>query len=141
MQGKPVIQWLLFSLVWLLLLVPVVYVTRTNASASRPESTASESLPVWLSVRFSSQPASFSIRQDDRVVMAETHPAVMAFDREVTITIDEFGAELMLIAELPETDTAIELVVEPDGLSRETRTLWLSGSVEESISFHWGSDE
>jgi len=141
MQGKPIIQWLLFSLIWLLLLVPVIYVTRTHATASRPEQTVSESLPVWLSVRFSSQPTSFSIRQDDRVVWAEGDPDGKSFDREVTITIDEFGAELMLSAELPEVDTAIELVVEPDGLPRITRTLWLSGSVEEAITFRWESDE
>ncbi len=141
MQGKPYIQWLMFSLAWLLLLVPVIYVTRANTSSSRPEQTASESLPVWLSVRFSSQPSSFSIRQDDRVVWSEPYPDVLVFDQEVSITIDEFGVELMLIAELPETDTAIEVVVEPDGLPRVSRTLWLSGSVEESIPFRWGNDE
>jgi hypothetical protein len=139
MQGKPIIQWFLFTLMWLLLIIPIVRVTRSQATATSPGAVATETLPVWLSIRFSAPPTSFSVRQDDRVLVSETAPAVLMFDREARIEIDEFGAELILLAELPETDTAVEMVVEPDGHPRQSRTLWLSGSVEEAVSFSWGT--
>lgn len=139
MQGKPFIQWLLFALLWMLLLVPIVRVTRATATARAPETAVTTAIPVWLSVRFSALPDSFTVRQGDQVLMSETNPSEQLFDRETRMAIDEFGAELTLIAELPDTDTAVEIVVEPDGLPRQSRTLWLSGSVEEVVSFPWGT--
>jgi len=142
MRGNPVIQWLLFSVVWLLLLIPVIRVTRHAVSATVSSAgERTEHQAVWLSLQFSSTPRSFSIRQGDEVIWTDTEPADRFVERMLPMAMDTFGLEITLVADLPDSESAVEVAVEPDGLNRRTRTLWVSGLVEESISFFWGKNE
>lgn len=144
MRGNPVIQWLVFLAAWFLLLIPVRYVTRpvvqvTEAATSLYTGDDADAVETWLSLRFSIEPTSFSVRQSDRVLWREDKPEGRQFERSATLVMDELGFEVVLEADLPAgAETAIELIMEPQGREVVRRTLWRKGGVAETVAFMWG---
>ncbi len=144
MRGNPVIQWLIFATLWLLLLIPVVRVTSGTeqpgaAARTEPPARTADQETVWVSLRFSATPSAFAVAQNDVIVWAESAPVARYFERAVTLTVEDGGVELFLAASLPEEETAIEVAVESDGRPRQTRTLWLTGDADDPVFFSWGA--
>ena len=141
MRGRPLIQWLIFLVLWTALVLPVWRVTRgvrshTGRSVER-ELVRSD---LWVSLRFSQQPQGFSLAQGVDSVWVESDPGGMEFERVMTLARDSRGLELGLTAELGDGMTAVEITIEGDGLSPRSRTVWAEGSVEEYVNFSWGDD-
>ncbi|HMP89807.1 MAG TPA: hypothetical protein PJ991_06380 [Kiritimatiellia bacterium] len=142
MRGKPFIQWLVFSAFWLLLLIPISRIAGSSA-VSREETIRrpSEKIPVWLTVRFSTPPQSLSVYQENALVWEEENPDGRVFERQVELLKDAFGLEIRLVAKLSDEESAVEVSVEPDGLPRRFRTLWVEGPVDDPFRFSWGRNE
>lgn len=144
MRGKPLIQGILFALAWFLLLVPIRYVTRAVEAVpvvSKPAAVQSSSVQVWLSLRFSSVPAFFEITQAGRPLWRIDEAAETFYEESFTVEVDEFGVELGFMASFAEEDVAVEIALEASGRDRRSQTLWVSGEVDEIVSFKWSGDE
>ncbi|HMO49699.1 MAG TPA: hypothetical protein PKE26_02640 [Kiritimatiellia bacterium] len=144
MRGSPFIQWSAFAALWLLLLIPIVRVTRPEALAPGNDTirqTDTEKHPAWVSLRFSRLPESFTLLHLDETVWTETQPRDRYLTRIIPLALDRFGTELHLIAELPDGETAVEITVEPDGRERRAQTLWITGPADDPVFFTWGIDD
>jgi len=142
MRGKPLIQWIAFTALWMLLLIPVLRVTRQTAPAAVPSTApAGERVAVWLSLRFSNDPESFGVYQGQELLWAEARPEGRMFERQVSMILDSSGAEINLVAALADEEHAVEVALEPEGFPRRSRTLWVTGPVDDPFVFSWGRHE
>jgi hypothetical protein len=135
---------MLFALVWLLLLLPIRFVTRDVEAESPAQKTAegeSRAEKVWLSLRFSSLPAFFEITQSGRSIWRMDEVTETFYEESLSVEVDEFGLELGFMASFAEEDVAVEVALEASGRDRQSRTLWVSGEVDELVSFSWSRDE
>ncbi|MBM4149309.1 MAG: hypothetical protein FJ224_09715 [Lentisphaerae bacterium] len=140
MHGRPIIQWLLFLGFWTCLALPVVLVTRGGRTVQRTLSSEGASVMTWVSLRFSEKPSYFELVQHDKVLWREGSADVAEFDNSFPVLIDEFGAELVLKSRLPGAGV-IEITVEPDKRHQRSRTLWVDGEVDETLTFSWSRDD
>lgn len=140
MRERPVIQWVLLLGVWACLALPIVLVTRGERTAQRTRSTESRSVMTWVSLRFSEEPSYFELLQDDKVLWREGPVNGVEFDSSFPVSIDEFGAELILKSRLPAAGV-IEITVEPDERRERSQTLWVDGEVDEALTFGWSRDD
>ena len=140
MRGRPIIQWALFLVLWACLALPIVLVTRGGRTARKTQSTDSDSVMTWVSLRFSEEPSHFELEQHDKVLWREGSAGGTEFDNSFPVLIDEFGAELILRSRLPAAGV-IEITVEPDERRARSRTLWVDGEVNETLTFGWSRDD
>jgi len=136
MRGRPVIHWVLFLAAWACLAIPIALVTRGGKTARTTQVTDSASVMTWISLRFSAEPSHFELLQHDKVLWRESPAEGTEFENSFPVSIDEFGAELILRSSLPGT-SAIEITVEPDERPERSQTLWLDGDVNETLTFSW----
>lgn len=144
MLGKPVIQGALFTLAWLLLSIPILYVTReagAESVASPSVDDGAQAEAFWLSLRFTTPPAFFEVTQAGRTLWRVDDVAETIYEERVTVEVDALGVELGLRAEFPDADVAVEIALEASGRERRSQTLWVSGEVDEFVAFSWGRDE
>jgi hypothetical protein len=146
MRGRPILQGLLFGIVWLLLWWPIWAVTRDVPVAAESETQAAAAADVaqetvWLGLRFSALPRSFVVEQNGRELWRELAPAGHQHESQVPVIVDEFGIELHVLADLPEGEAALEVTLESSDRPRRARTLWVDGPVDEWVAFSWGDDE
>jgi hypothetical protein len=94
----------------------------------------------WVSLRFSAEPSHFELLQHDKVLWREGPVDGGVFDHSFPVSIDGFGAELVLRSRLPGAGV-IEITVEPDERRERSRTLWVDGEVNERLSFSWSRDD
>jgi hypothetical protein len=139
MRGRPIIQWVLFLGFWTCLVLPIVLVTRGGRTVQRTGSTESSSVMTWVSLRFSEEPLHFELLQHGKVLWREEPVAGVEFDSSFPVSIDEFGAELILRSRLPAAGV-IEITVEPDERRELSRTLWVDREVDETLTFSWSQD-
>jgi len=140
MRGRPIIHWLLFLGFWTCLALPIVLVTRGGRTVERTLSSEGTSVMTWVSLRFSEEPSCFELVQHDKVLWREGSIDEAEFDNSFPILIDDFGAELILRSRLPAAGV-IEITVEPDERSERSRTLWVDGEVDETLTFSWSRDD
>jgi hypothetical protein len=140
MRGRPVIQWVLFLAAWACLAWPIVTVTRSERTMMRaatpPDTT---NVMTWVSLRFSTEPSFFELRQSDNLLWREDPAGDVEFDTSFPVSLDEFGAEFHLLARLPGPGV-IEIKVEPDARQERAKTLWIDGDVDEHLVFRWSRD-
>lgn len=141
MRGRPLLHWVLFLLAWTALLYPVIRVTQGDQAAPQPATMHTGTSTAWVSLRFSQAPHAFELRQGGRSLWNEEEPGRLVFERTLPVEFDRFGAELNLAARLPDSVTAVEVAVESDGRALRSRTLWVSGNVDEVVGFSWGRDD
>lgn len=146
MSGRPILQWLIFILLWSFLLIPIVFVTRSVESPVRDTAVRSSAStimdPAWLSVRFSDVPKRFSFRADGEVVWSEDEPSGHFFERSVLLQPGEHGLEMRLQADFPEAVAVVaEVTLESSGGSKWSRTLWTQNPVDELVYFNWIAHE
>lgn len=138
MRGKPVLQWCLFSVVWMLLVIPIAKVTFATSRVSESSEPEESISPVWVTLIFSTSPHRFSVGQDGEARWEESQPGGVELERPIPLHYDELGMEFDLAGDLPEGRAAVEVRVEPDGLPPASRTLWVEGGFEERVTFSWG---
>ncbi len=137
MRGRPILQWFCFVLVWTAMLYPILCVTRRDGAVDVDSTSEAETQTAWISVRFSAIPERFEFRQDGVLLWAEPSPAGMEFERECPVRFDAFGAELALVASVPETNVAVEVSLVADGRPERSETVWGSGYIKERVPFSW----
>lgn len=142
MRGRPILQVLLFAVLWGVLAFPVAWVSkggRVVGIDEEPHQVASGA--TWVSMRFSALPAALELRQGERVLWKATDLDDLELEKALPVAFDEYGAELQLLADMPDTDVAIEVRLEPDGRASRATTIWGRGQIDERIEFSWGRHE
>jgi hypothetical protein len=131
MRGGPLIEWLVFAAVWILLLVPLWKVTAGHnvpVSGSQGGTAVEQggAAPVWVRLKFSEPPTAFKIHAGGEAVWSETGPGN---EMEQLLTL-ESGAGLELEAEWPDAGRrAVELVVSPVEGATWRRVVWTDAQV------------
>ncbi len=142
MYGSPLRQWFCFVIVWLLLLYPILRVTHDSTSNAAPEAISNgEKETAWITLRFSSEVERFELRQNDSPVWVEDNPDGNIFEHQCSLVFDPQGVEVVLWATVPETTTAVEVLIESDGRAAGSKTVWGSGKLNERIDFSWENNE
>ncbi len=142
MRGRPILQAVLFAALWGMLAFPVAWVSKGDRAATideMPHQGANGT--TWASMRFSALPAAFELRQGERVLCQATGIVDLEQEKSLPVAFDEYGAELQFVADMPDTDVAIEVRLEPDERAPRAVTVWGRGRIEERIEFSWGRDE
>lgn len=141
MRGTPLLEGLLFLILWLLLLVPVVLVTggspwafSSTTSVERNDtgvSATSESIDTWVTVRFSHPPVWFSLRSNGQTLWEDASPSI-EMDRLLSLPS---GSTLKVEAHWQEpARRAFEVLFEPVVGQRWRHFQWVSSAVfRESI--------
>jgi hypothetical protein len=119
MRGKPLLQWGLFVLVWALLVVPIWRVAQSHVHTEAAPVVASTASKAWVLWQTSNSATQY------------------VFEEELPLVFDAYGTEFWLKATLGEDMVAVESRVEADGRAPRSETLWVSGDVEEPLSFSW----
>ena len=131
MRGGPLIEWLVFAAVWILLLVPLWKVTagrRVPDSGSQGGAAIEQGnpVPVWVRLKFSEPPAAFKIHVGGEAVWSETGPG-NEMERLLTL---ESGAGFDFEAVWPVAGRrAVELVVSPVEGAAWQRVVWTDAQV------------
>ena len=138
MRGQPLIQWLCFALGWLLLVYPIMRVTGSVGPEVQQERTHGHLIKTWMTIKFSHTPETVEIF--DPKTRAWVSPSFDGFscETELYLLFDEQRVEIRIKTRLPEHTTALELILEPDGMPSQSRTIWRSGDVDEAIAFPTG---
>lgn len=140
MHGRPFIQWLLFSLVWLLLLFPLYLITRSGVQQQPEQASTEETVLTWISLTCSSEPQYIKLLQDDRILWAVEKPGQHEFNHPLQMMVDDYGMDFRLQAAFASDLTALEVSMLPDGRDPASVTLWTEqGSMDESVEFTWES--
>lgn len=140
MRGKPVIQWMIFLIVWVSLALPIVRMTRGERRLPYAQTEEPSNVMTWVSLRFSEEPSHFELLQGEHPLWRPGTVEGMLFEEAFPVSIDEYGADLMLKSHLPGPGV-IEITVEPDERRVRSRTLWVNGEVEEILTFSWSRDD
>lgn len=138
MRGRPLVQWALFCLFWLLLLFPMLWVTQSGEMRDAPaeqDRSQAELRMVWLTWSFSDPPSSVSLKWEGELRWDLTDPAETVLRRRTELPWPEYGPELLVRVEWPDArHRAMELLIEPVEGSPVSITRWTeSDYVEERI--------
>lgn len=139
MRGRPILQWLLFLTAWAAFAVPVALLLPGRGHADSPNKAEEQQLNTWITLRFSSQPTTFHLAQNGTTLWREGPATGLEHETTAALVLDEFGAELLLQAALPTGTSAVEVVLEPDGMAPRSQTLWTDGDLDEILTFTWGA--
>lgn len=140
MRGTPLVEWGLFILCWSMLLFPLTRLTARQAIPA-PAAAHAESLATtaWVELQFSSLPGTFQLHEGNACIWsgtADTHRVSSL----VTVRVDNARAEVRLFVDWEAQGgmKAVECVLEPDGLARQSHTGWTEARrLEEIMVFSW----
>ena len=144
MRGNPVKEWIIFSILWLLLLIPVMKLT---GSKKHPERTAVQPIATEDSVRkveaiavirYTGKPYRFKISQDNRLLSEITSPPQNGTECTLTLHLVDNYVELHLQAQWPDEQMhvfEIELII--DNLDEKKVHCWAQQMADEIITFEW----
>ncbi len=141
MRGRPIVQWLVFVLLWGLLLIPLTALTRARPPRiEAAERGSGERVPSWAALRFSHSPLAFSLSQDGRVLWSDDAPDGQRVEGEIGIAFEGESVELVLSIRWPEGEgwRAAELDIAPEGREERTQTVWQTGGRQTDVlRFRW----
>jgi len=133
-RGRPLVEWLVFSAVWLLLLVPLRHVTGGRTVEASPAGVVSAAIgdesgreQAWVRLRFSEPPTVFTVYAGDEVLWTETGPDA-EMEQLVALPSTAGGLELEAVW-IGAGRRAVELVVDPVEGKSWRRVLWTEARV------------
>jgi hypothetical protein len=138
MRGRPLVQWALFCLFWLLLLFPMLRVTGSRGVGDAPaeqDRSQAEQRMVWLTWSFSDSPSSASLKWEGELQWDLAEPNETVLQKRAELPWPEYGPELLIRVEWPDArHRAMELLIEPVEGSPVSITRWTeSDYVEERV--------
>lgn len=140
MHSHPIREWILFSLVWLALAIPVRVLTRPSGeSIVSPPAPADEHAVSALAVlRYTAAPAHLRISQRETVLWDDDALPAEEAENIIELLLDEGHAELTVEARWSEAGRhVLELELFPDEMNSRTAHAWAEESLDEVFLFHW----
>ncbi len=142
MTGNPIKEWIVFSALWLLLLIPVLRLTCDRRHRTPPPleeaPAAVRSVTAAAVVRYTGQPVFFRITQGGKILCEVKTPPAGGAEYPLQLQIEADSAELYLHAQWPDQEKhvfEIELLV--DGLPERKSHCWVRQELDEVMSFDW----
>jgi len=141
MRDRPIMEWCIFIMLWLILLWPLSALTGQRAPEQMPVvQQAQEATATWAVMRFSTEPQSFKLQQNGKTIWEGIPPIAQEVRRELELVIHENRVECILYVEWPDVAglKAVEVSFEPSARESRSCTLWQSGvSNVEVVTFKW----
>ena len=145
MRGFPPLEMAVLVALFAIALLPLVRLTGANASTSeqdRGSKTPVAELSVYGELRFAHRPTSVSLRHGSDVLVSKNLGAESdSIDFEFNAPLD--GCELSLDVQWSDTspETAVEILLEPEGIDSQRTTLWGREALSEFVSFSWSVED
>jgi hypothetical protein len=143
-RGNPIKEWIIFSILWLLLLIPVIRLTGSRKPAAHVPS-VQKSVAASLQqkeatavIRYTGQPLSIKISQQGRTRRRIDAPPAGGIENTLTLDFEGSGIEIQLQAEWPDdSEHALEIELIADNLDARKAHLWADRELNEIVSFEW----
>lgn len=146
MRGFPPIQIFLLVLAFVVLAIPLSFLTGTMTPAKAAAGSAAgaakgaevTNVKGLVRVRYAHRPATLSVKVGDKELVTGIEESPMEMD--AVLAAPKGGVDVFLKATWPEgtPDSAITLEVEPDGLETRSETRWSSNAkLDEVITLKW----
>lgn len=144
MRGNPVKEWIIFSGLWLLLLIPVIKLTALRKNSSITKKTRSETAVVTETssaiaiLRYTEPPISMQITQNNRTLCDLSNLSPDETELELPLLIQGNNTEFLLRAEWSNANRHV-LEIELFAGNKETRKqhYWTAQELYEAVSFSW----
>lgn len=144
MRGWPPLEVAWLALALGLALIPLYSFTagrRPAEVAVQVASTPTETtVATWCEAKFAHPPRSVRLSHGTTVLWEVVQPAGQTkLKGKIQLPIPPEGVDLRLEAAWPEgtPETAVELILEPEMLDGQSRTVWGSGQVNQTLDFVW----
>ena len=142
MRGSPPIQLFLLAIAFALLAFPLARLTGGGAATApnMAKATAAQEVPVLIRLRFAHPPRHASLQQEGRELLAGADFSVTPVEVEAKLHLGADGEELRLEAAWAQgtPDTAVTVIIEPEGLEAREVTRWSDGSeLNDLLLFQW----
>ncbi len=144
MRGDPVKEWIIFSVCWLALLLPVLRVVGPQsergdvAQLAAQQTSGVESRQAFAVVRYTGQPLFFRISQMSTVLYEENAPPVGGAERQIVLKLEDKILELLVEATWPDRQQHVfELELQPAGVAERRAHCWASQQLNEVVIFNW----
>jgi|GEM_PF-2116826 len=153
MRHWPITEACVVLVLGLILLVPLLHVTGGESSGGQasighhggaehspaldPTGVDAEPIACWITVR-SAHPLEQLRLSCEGETLLQTQ-SVTQVETSVDLAVGRTGLELLLEATWPDgtPESVVEVVVEPDTLDLQTRSVWAEDSVDDILSFQW----
>jgi len=143
-RGNPIKEWIIFSILWLVLLIPVIRLTGSrkpkeidtvNQESASASIRATKATAV---IRYTGKPLFINIGQHGKTLYRIEAPPAGETEQRLTLGFEESGVEILLQAEWPdETEHALEIELIVDNLEERKANLWAQQKLDELVSFSW----
>lgn len=144
MRGNPIKEWIIFSAIWLLLLIPVIKLTafrqRTEIiTQSQHETETSLVLVNTITIlRYTGKPLFIKITQNGQILCNLNNPQPEETELDLPILIEEKSTELLVQAEWPDENRhVLEIKLIVTGEEEQKTHCWSEKELDEAVSFSW----
>lgn len=143
MRGNPIKEWVIFSVLWLILMIPVVKLTgrkRQSESVPKPhhESTASQAVQATALFHYTGKPLFFKVSQYSKTLCDVKAPPSSETELEIPLTVEDESAELLLEAEWPdEQEHVFEIALIVAAKEEQKAHCWANRELNDVVSFEW----
>jgi len=141
-RGSPIKEWIMFSVLWLLLVIPAIKLTLGQSHPPHPAQTTASvtecSVPATAVIRYTGAPSQFRVLQQGKVLCSSNTPLPGGSEYQFTLQLTENSAELNLQADWPDNQEhvfEIELIV--DNLEEQRARRWAQKKLDDVVSFEW----
>ncbi|MCE9612685.1 MAG: hypothetical protein K8T26_00320 [Lentisphaerae bacterium] len=149
MRGRPLVEMLMFLLVWCALSIPLWRLTRTAPAAavagaelrraeSGPTADVVLATPTWATVRLAHPADALTLSQDGELLL-QRGGGDMRVEAEVPLRLRAGVATVSMDVTWPPAveQSVVEVTLEPDGLPAQSQRLWGRGSASTIMEFRW----
>ena len=142
MRSKPIVEWIIFIVMWGLLIIPLWHFTQSRPvieprSISTPLST--NMVSTWATLRFSPSPVQFALTQGQTILWQDTGVSEQVLEKRLDIRMEHFITEITIKADWADTNilSIAELGLAPDGMDVQKARVWVHGHANDIMEFRW----
>jgi hypothetical protein len=144
-RGNPIKEWIIFSAIWLMLLIPVIKLTgfrkaEEPSTGSQLLNETAQNITATALMRYTGRPIYFKLTQNGKTLCDIKDPPPDETEEEISLAIEENSAELLLQVKWPdETQHAFEIELIVDGEQEQKVHCWAESELDEIVTFNWQS--
>jgi hypothetical protein len=141
-RGNPIKEWIIFSIFWMILLIPVIKLTGgrkqpQSTTVQEQESTA-RTVQAATTIRYTGQPLFFRIFQGEKILCEIKDPPLRETWCKLPIQIEDDFAELYLQAQWPDGEEHVfEIELSVKNAEERKAHCWAQRELHEVVSFNW----